>query len=147
MADDLTLSCLLAWPLGSLELENEVGGYTLERSTLESTKVTWRRHQVENQWVEGAFTVGAVKENVEETIAVYVTADTPAVLQTRLDALTDAFDRLAYTLTFTEGGVATTWNCQVADYTITRIQALRVAREALVVASVPRSPSKVVAVL
>lgn len=140
----LTLSCLLAWPGGSLQLEDEANGYELEVASFGEVATGWRRHEVENQWVEGAFTVGAVKENLSLPLAVYVTAPTGALLQTRLKALTDALDRLAWTMTFVEGGVSTQYKCQVSDYTTTRSQAYRVARHALVRASVPCSPTPLV---
>lgn len=140
---DLTVSCQLVHPGGTLELENAAGGYELERTHLEESRIAWRRHQVENQWVEGAFTIGAVKLNVEENLAVYVTADTTAVLRTRLTALTDVLEMLAYDMVWTEDGVTNTWRCQVADYTVRTEQALRFAKEALVRAVVPRSPTAV----
>lgn len=141
---DLTLGCVLTWPGGTLQLENEAGGYSLEVEALAEVVTSWRRHEVSNQWVEGAFTVGAVKENVSLPLHVYVTGTTAAELQARLSALTGVLDRLAFDLAFTESGVTTTWKAQVADYTVSRPQALRVAREALVKATVPASPTATV---
>lgn len=142
---ELDLSCVLSWPGGSLEVENEAGGYGLETQSFTEMTTAWRRHEVQNQWVEGAFTVGAVKENQELPLNVYVTGNTPAQLQARVTALTDVLDRLAFTVAFTEGGVTTTWRCQVSDYIINRSQSLRVARHALVSARVPAFPTAVVA--
>lgn len=137
---ELALGCVLSWTGGSLELENEAGGYSLERDAMADLATSWRRHEVQNRWVAGSYVIGAVKENVELPLHVYVTADTGSQLQDRLNALTTMLDRLAYELAFTEDGVTMIWNCQVADYTVTRSQSLRVARHALVKAVVPAHP-------
>ena len=72
---DLDLTCRITTADGVLELEDVEGGYELHRDALGAFKVGWRRHTVSNPWVEGSFTVGAVRENVEETLAVWVTAE------------------------------------------------------------------------
>ena len=140
---DLALACSLTVPTGTLALESEAAGYELHRESLEETATSWRRHTVNHPLVEGSYTVLAVKENISRALVVWVGAATSALLEARLKTLQDALDQLSYRLTFTEGGVSTTWSCQMADYSVRREQSYRVARTALVRAQVPTHPSPV----
>ena len=140
---DLALACTLSTPGGPLSLENEAGGYELHREALQEVSATWRRHTISNQWVAGSFTIGAVKENVEQPLSVWVTAATGVDLKARVRALCEALEQLQFTLTFTEDGETTVWSCQMADYGVRTEQSFRVARHALVTARIPALPQLV----
>lgn len=142
---DIVVSCIISTGTGPLQLENESAGYVLERSSLEEFRTSWRKHEVNNDWVEGSYVIGAVKENVTEPLAVYVTGDTVAQFRSRLNLLTAALDQLQYTVVVLEGGVSETWRCSMADYTVRTSQELRLAKMGLVTAQVPRKPTKVLA--
>lgn len=140
---DLDLSCTISSPAGgTLNLQSS-GVYKLEASTLNDKQVQHRKIIAKNPYVEGEFVVASVRENVTETLAVWVYATTAAILRTRLDALTACFDQVQYAVVFRDDTITETWAAQAADYSIKSSGPLRVARMALVSAQVPRRPTVV----
>jgi hypothetical protein len=91
--------------------------------------------------VEGTYVNDAVRENVTETVAIYVYGTTPYQLQTRVKALTDAFSQIRYAMRFRSGDLLETWDCGVADYVVQTPQEMINATRAVVKASVPRRPT------
>lgn len=141
---DIDVAVAINTAAGWLELEDEANGYELEASTRNEESVTWRKRTIEAEWVEGGFTVAAVKANVVETVAVWVAHPTsPFTLEERIRALTDGFEQLRYTMRWVWGDLQELWNCQPADYRITRNGPYMAATKALVTAQVPRLPSVV----
>lgn len=126
---------------GWLLLEDEANGYKLEASTREARQVSWRRQEIAGTWTEGTYTVHAVKENITETVGVWVRAATHAQLGTRIQVLLDAFSQLTYSMFWQEEGLGERWRCFCSDVQISTNRELQHARVALVKFSVPRLPS------
>lgn len=141
MVDDLDLECSIEGPAGWIVLEDEANGYSLESSSFGEASTTHRKTEVSSEWIEGSFVVRSVRENVTETLAVYVTGATPYELATRLAALTNALEQNSFILTTRWGNLAETYYCSVADYKVTASQPLRFATMALVTATVPHLPT------
>lgn len=133
-----TFGATITGPFGTLDLE--AGPYELERSHAEERRVSWRKTEVSDDYVEDTFVLSAVREAVTEPVAVWVTATTQSAMQAALDALTACFEQLQYTMTFTVDGVTQQWKCKVAEYSVRTEQAFQHAHTALVKAQVPRSP-------
>lgn len=146
MADPV-VSCVISTASGTLQLNGIATNstYELESASLEDIGTTWRKHTVDNPWVEGSFTTGAVKENVMLPVNVWVGADTETQLRTATKALTDALDQLRFTLEISIDGVRTTWTCECAEYRVQTKQAFLWARQRLVSAQIPAKPSPVLA--
>lgn len=140
---NLDVTAKIQTPTGWLELEDEANGYTLSADSFASSAVSHRKVEVSSEWMEGTFVVRSVRENVTETVSVFVTGATPAELSDRLLALTDGFDQLNYAMVVRFADAQETWSCQVADYTTSTKAELRHATMAQVTATVPRLPSVV----
>jgi hypothetical protein len=141
---DLDYTLEISTPLGWLLLEDEANGYSLGAGTKSEVSTSRRDRTTEGQWVEGTFTLASVKGNEEVPVEVYVEADTPAVLDQRLQVLKDAFDQLTYQIRETWEGMERVWYCMPGPYSISASTALMVAKEALFKATVPRLPTTTV---
>ena len=138
---DLDCSARIMTPTGWIELADRAGGYELGPDAFTQAAVSHRKSEISSEWLEGTFVTRSVRENVTETVSVYVYGDSPYELATRLDALTDGFDQLQYSMVVRFGDAQHEWDCWVADYTIATRQEMRFATMALVSAQVPRLPA------
>ena len=73
----LDVDARILGPAGWIDLEDEANGYTLHDDFANSRATTQRKTDTMGDWVEGTFTVRAVRENVTESVAVWVDAVTP----------------------------------------------------------------------
>lgn len=135
-----TFTATITSPAGGTINLQTVGTYKLERSTRDNRQVTKRKIDATNPFVEGTYTVAAVKENVTENVSIYVYASSQAALRARIAAVTDCLDQIRYTLTYGVDGNIETWTCFSADYSIQSQQEFQHAYMALIRANVPRLP-------
>lgn len=138
----MIISAVLSGPTGNIQLQQN-GIYKLEASTRDQAGVTQRKTDATNPFVEGTFTVAAVRENVTENISIYVYAPSMSVRRARIDAITEALDQTHYTLAFTTEELTETWTCMAADYSIARRHELNMHYMALIKANIPRLPKVV----
>jgi hypothetical protein len=82
-----------------------------------------------------------VRDNIVETVAVQIKADTPANLRVKLKALTEAFEQISYQMVVSFDSDQEIWECTVADYKTTTSREMRFAKMAVITASVPHLPS------
>lgn len=134
-------------PSGWVELEDPANGYEAHKETRAEQGVSWRKQEISSTFVEGTFVNDAVKENVTETLAIYVDAHTPYELAVRVKVLTDALSQIRYQVRMRSGNLLETWDCAVADYTVQTPQEMINSRMAVVRASVPRRPTVVTALV
>ena len=140
MNQEIDISVMIETPTGWLELEDEANGYTLGADSFASSATTHRKTEINSEWMEGTFVSRAVRENVTETVAVYVSGDTPHQLAMRLEKLTDGFNQLSYAIVVRSADIADTWSCWVSDYTVATKTEMRHATIAMVTATIPRLP-------
>lgn len=138
---DLMITSVLVGASGSLNLES--GPYSLEKATMEEVAVTWRKHEVDNPWVEGSFVTRAVRNNVVRPLNVWVSATNRAAYVAARDALVAVLEQLSFTWQFGLDGVTTTWRCQMADYSIRQQHEFLHAHTALISAQVPTAPTAI----
>lgn len=136
-----TLALSISTALGPLALEDEANGYELHKDTFGTRNQSYRKTEVSGDWTEGTDVDRAVRENVVESVAVYVSGATHYQFATRLKALTDALEQLQYTITRQIGDLQEVWRCVPADYTVETGQELIFATMGLVRAQVPRKPA------
>lgn len=90
--------------------------------------VTYRRQQIKSPYVEGAITVNRVRDQVQDTIAIDVLADTQTRFQSNIQTLQAAFAQDSFQLKLTLDSVPWTWTCEASDYkmdwTVPRIHGL-----------------------
>lgn len=142
---DLAVSCQLLTPTGWLEVEDEANGYSLHADTINTRTVTHRAKDSKGDWVEGSFAFSAVRENVTETVAVWVTGeDSIYTFRQRMEVLEDTFNQLWWKVMLTIGDAKETWTvAEPADYTITTSGPLFIATTGSISAQVPRLPALV----
>lgn len=128
-------------PLGWLALDDEANGYELHKESFNSQQVQARKVDAEGDWVEGTYTVRAVRGNVMENVAVWIEGDDPYQLAVRIQAFTDGLEQLQFRFRHTIGNLREEWVCMWSEYRIETEQAMQFATIALVRATIPRLPS------
>ena len=116
------------------------GVYSLEKSSFGSRSVAWRKTEVSNRWVEGAFPTSAVRENVKESVSVWVEGATHDAMDVGVQAICAVVKSLSWQAVYTVDDVAYTFSCQPSDYSIDTTQEYVFARTALVKIDVDRLP-------
>lgn len=140
--DLLSVSAKLETASGWVDLDDPVTGYELEATSFADKTSTLRKTEVSSRYVAGTFVVAAVRENITETVAVWVSGDTHVAFDARLAALEDAFSQLSYRMMVRFDDSARYWTCMPADYSVNTQREYRHARTGLIKASVPRLPAE-----
>ena len=135
---DLNISCRMTTPNGWLELND--GVYRLSAEAFGEAETTWRRVEASNPFVEGTWTVSAVRENITENLSVWVRGSFPELTSAAVQELLNALAQRNFGLEVTFDGVTRFYTCFVSDATVSTSGPMRVARMAQVVAQVPRHP-------
>ena len=135
---DLDISCRLTTPNGWLEVNG--GKYRLSADAFNSSATTWRRREASNPFVEGTWTVSAVRENISEQLSVWVRGDTPEQTSACVQELLDALAQRNFGIEVAFDSVTRFYTCFVADAQVSMTGPMRVARMAQVTAEVPRHP-------
>lgn len=135
----LDLVATITSPSGLLVLEGNAG-YELQSEAFGQRAVSHRKTEVSSPWIAGTFTVRSVRENISSPVNVWITEPDDYLRAGKVDALTDAFDQLIYTLTLITPVSRETWTCTTADYTLVENQAYRNAGMVLLQAQVPHLP-------
>lgn len=143
---DLQLAVRLIAGATTIELEQDP--YSLHSDTRTNAQVSLRKHEASGPYVEGSITVSAVRENVTETVAIWVQEDTPLLLGQAVRALEALLIKSTFTLQWDwVGSARENWTCFASSYVIESSQPLMVAKQALVRASVPRLPTATIGAL
>ena len=127
--------------LANLNLNDHVN-YYVSNSIFGGT-VSWRRQTVQSPWIEGQFTVGAVRDQVEDKFVVEVlggTANTQTSLQTNLQTLVAAFSQSYFNLTVQLDSAYYTYACEASDYTMDWTNTRWIAKQVQVSFNLRRSP-------
>lgn len=117
---DISISAVVSrdnLALSDLDI-NDKTNYVVAGPEVFGGNVTWDRKQVSSPVVDGEVTTYRRKMNVQDNLAVYVSADTQANLFTKIRTLIDAFTQDRYTLQFNIGGAVIQWDCESADYSV-----------------------------
>lgn len=135
----LDVKCLISTPRGWLNVNDHVN-YELEGSTIGSRSVTFTRHESKSSFMPGSWIVDAHKNNVEETLSVWVNGDSPIGLNRQINRLTDALTQLKFSVDWAVGDSQFQWQCQVADYQVITQRELLHADRAQVTSRIRRTP-------
>jgi hypothetical protein len=112
----LPVSVLVSTPGGNLELN--AAPYQLAGETFSSIAVSHRKQAVTNPFVEGSYTVNALRENMMTPVSLWVRGATQTEMQLALDTAKAAFDQSMFTMRITVDGWTQQWQCFASDYTI-----------------------------
>lgn len=137
---DLVLSMQISTPQEWLEL-NDGQDLVLAKETFSEAAVSKRKTEATNPYLEGSYTVAALREEVVETVAIYVYGADHFATALKVRVVTDAFDQPEYRIIIaTEGTKWEVWWCGAANYRIDSSQELLHARMAKITVEVPRHP-------
>jgi hypothetical protein len=135
---DLAISCRLTTPNGWLDVND--GLYRLSSDAFGESATTWRRREASNPFVEGTWTVSAVRENITEQLSVWVRGDFVEQTSAAVEELLNALSQRNFGLEVTFDGVQRFYTCFVADSRVLASGPMRASRMAQVVAEIPRHP-------
>jgi len=139
----MIISCRISTPADWLELNS--GPYRLEASSFADEQTTWRRDDIDNPFVEGSWTVNALRENVVVPLSVWVRGaaeyDYATTTARGIETLKEMFSQRNFLLEFNEDGELYTYVCYVSDFTVSRTREFRHEGIAQFTAQVPRHPA------
>lgn len=118
--------------------------YKVAKGTLEASAVTFRRDEVTNAFIEGKFTVNALRDNITEAIVIYVYGNTIAGLKSAIDTLTSTISQTNFSARITLENSQRLWECWASDYTVTITNELYHNRQATVNIQLQRLPGETV---
>lgn len=119
---------------------NDGETYVVAKGSFEDSDVQFRRDEVTNPFLEGKYTINALRENVTETLIVYVYGDTAAGLREAVTNLTDAFSQIRYRVEVDVNNSRRSWWCYAADYNIKTSIEFMHSNMAQVTIKIPRDP-------
>jgi hypothetical protein len=125
--------------LGDLDI-NDHSSYVLAGPQAMGGTVQWDRKQVSAPWVDGDITVARRRQNVMDTLSVYVKGSTQADMDAKIGALIAAFCQDRFTLMITVGSQQHAWDCEAADYSVQFDTVHLHALYAVTTFQVPRKP-------
>jgi len=125
---------------GQWLLVNDGQTYRIAKGSFENSAVQFRRDEVTNSFLEGKYTINALRENVTETLAVYVRGTTHYEIMSAVKSLTDAVSQIRFYMEINLGNVVKGWNCYASDYTVNVTHEFLHAKLALVTAQIVRDP-------
>lgn len=135
----LDVSCSVSVPDGWLDI-NDHNKYELEKSTLSRRSVSHQRKTIRSEFSDGSWVVDAYRNNVNETVAVWVRGHQYADASRNLKDLENAFSQLYYKIDWVVSGDAHRWHCQVSDYSVSSTQPMLHANIFKLTARVVRHP-------
>jgi len=136
---NLEVACRVTTQSGWLDINS--GVYTLGRDSFASEGTTWRRQEAANPFVEGSWTVAAVRENTVVNLTVFIRGTEATPTFVALQALTDAISQRNFVIEFTVNGVKRTYTCNMGEFQVQLTTELRSSSMAQVIAQIPRNPS------
>jgi hypothetical protein len=129
----------IATPNEWLEL-NDGTHLVLAKETFSEASVTKRKTEATNPYLEGTHTVSALREEVLETVAIYVYGADHFATALKTRVVTDAFDQNEYRIIIGTENAWRVWWCGSANYRIDSSQELLHARMCKITIEVPRHP-------
>lgn len=140
MTGNVTVAARIGTKYGWLYV-GEGTQYRIAAGSFEDQSVSFRRSEVTNPFVEGTFVVNALRENVTESLQVWVEDRPRLPLQDAVEALAAAVSQVSYVMQVQIRSDVFTWNCYAADYSVVTKREFIHARMAQVSAEIPRHPA------
>lgn len=136
----LDLSAKVQGRGGWVDLED--GQYfSLHAESFASAAQSWRKQQINNDYVEGTYTLSAVRENVTEAVSIWVRGETHLVWRQNIEVLTSAFTQIGFQFMRRMSDLVEYWTItSPADFSIATEQAYWHSRIGLFQAQLSRLP-------
>ena len=138
-SDLLNVRCYITNGHGSLDI-NDHKAFELAGDTRNSRQITHRKQEVASAYVPGSFTVNHVKENIMESLSIYVRGYDHHQLHVNIRRLEDAITQPVYYIKWHIEEHAEMWRCQPADYQIESSREFQHSTLAKFKAQIPRYP-------
>lgn len=139
--EEFDLAVKISSPTGWYDLEDGLH-YAIHGDSFASFQQTWRKTEINSPWIEGSYPVNAVRENVTEQLAVWVSGETAREEREYRDKLIATIEQYSYMLMVRFGDVAEYWNCFASDYSVETQKEFLWAQLSVVRANVTRLPAK-----
>ena len=107
---------------------------------LDEAAVSFRREEVTNPFLEGAYVVNALRENMHLNLEVRAIGETHMDMVDTLRKLTDALGQVSFKLQVTVDNAQWTYNCYASDYSVLMPPEYLHARMATVKAQILHHP-------
>lgn len=120
---------------------NNGTSYKVSKGSFEESTTTFRREEVTSPFVEGKFTVNALRENVSEKLSIRVSGADTISVQNNVTALINAVKANQFLIQVTLGNAQQIWFCFASDYSVNTQMEYLHARQALVNVTVTRYPT------
>lgn len=104
------------------------------------SSITWRKEEAQSRYYHGTFLMHATKDNVVESIAVYMRGQTQNEVTEMIMMLEELFTQHRFQLRVQFGDHRETWYCQTADYQIDRGHIMMHNHMAKMSFKIPRLP-------
>lgn len=138
----VTTAARISTPYGWLYL-GQGTQFRIAAGSFEDRQVSFRRSEVTNPFVEGTFVVNALRENVTETLSVWVEGTGDLGVADAVESLGVALSQVTYTMQVQLRADLYTWSAYASDYTVSTKREFLHARIAQVNAEIPRDPNAV----
>lgn len=122
---------------------NDHSRYELGAGSLADSTQGVSRNEVRSTMYDGSWITHSTKDNVQETLEVYVLGHDQVTITENIDDLTEAFSQYVYNVRISLGNHVETWRCFPADWSISRGHEQIHNIRATVRLSVPRHPRTV----
>ncbi|CAB4194630.1 hypothetical protein UFOVP1264_85 [uncultured Caudovirales phage] len=114
--------------------------YRVAKGSFENSATQFRRDDVQNAFLEGKYTINALRENVTETLVVYVKGNTAMEMSESVRKLTDALSQIRFRMEVVIDNASRGWWCYASDFTINTSHEFLHSRMAQITAQIPRDP-------
>ena len=109
-------------------------------TTRENSAVQWRRIIATSPIYDGQYLVHAVKDQIRETMGIYIYSGSQTELAANIQTLENLFSQFSYQIRWTFDDRQEIWDCQAADYSWSRGHVWTHRNMAQFTAEVPRMP-------
>lgn len=110
-------------------------------NTRDNTSKTWRKVTAQSPVLGGTYLVHAVPELVSEQVSIWIYGADQTDLADNYFFIEELFEQPSYRLRWTYNDYRETWDCQLADASISRNQVNTHNTMAMVTYTVPRFPN------
>jgi len=119
---------------------NDGARFKVEGSSFEETAQSYRRQTVESPYIGGRFVVNAVPDVVEETLVLWIYGQDQVDLDDNIELVVRLFSQFSYLLEMTYDTSKKRYECEMADYSISKTRELVHNNMAQIRLRVPRIP-------
>lgn len=105
----VTVSCGSEW------VDISHGDMWINPEGFGTSSVSWRKEQAQSRFYHGSYIIHGVKDNVQETLSIYIRSHSNNDVTEHLAMLEELFSQFTFQVRVQFGNHRETWYCQTAD--------------------------------